>query len=86
MLLHGALPTAEFLWKRSIMDPPICRWCACEVQSALHLLRDCPFTKRVWSQVLELAGIQTFFGNGDVHDWIRSNLSKNCIRNDYGRV
>lgn len=42
--MHGALPTRAFLWKRSIVSNPLCGCCDRVVQTALHVLRDCPIS------------------------------------------
>lgn len=78
MLLHGGLPTIEFLWKRGIMDSPLCRWCERGTQSTLHLLHDCPFAMRVWNSN------QVFFGNANVYDWVHDNLSSTDVSAYFG--
>lgn len=60
-ILHKALPTVEFLWKRHILPQPTCVWCNHATQSIIHLLRDCYFAHAVWLLPLPTDAILEFF-------------------------
>lgn len=77
--LHQALPTASLLWRRRILPSPLCDWCTGAVQTPLHLLRDCSFSRLVWILIIEPEARPSFFGAIDIVAWMSPNL-RTCSR------
>lgn len=65
--LHGALPTAELLWRRGIPDSPSCSVCP------LHVLRDCPGATAIWRKILSVECAK-FVQALNLESWLCSNL------------
>ena len=57
-----------------------CPRCQCEVESILHLLRDCPFSRRVWNQSGGCVNNSNFFSLS-LQDWLFSNATSNLLHN-----
>lgn len=45
---RGILPTKAALHKRKVPMETSCVFCGAEVETSLHILRDCPFARGVW--------------------------------------
>ena len=48
-LLLKKLPTNECLYKWGKSDTPLCTFCNLEVETIIHLLFQCKFSKRIWT-------------------------------------
>jgi hypothetical protein len=74
-LLHKKILTANNLIKRGWTDDTDCRLCGNELETPVHLCKDCPFTKEVWEilkQWLQLTVIQSVNTAGSLHNhWWR---------------
>lgn len=73
-VLHDALPTAHFLWRRRITASPLCQRCSLHDETQLHVLRDCVFTRRIWLLILDTRCFGSFLADNDITSWISSNL------------
>jgi len=49
-LCNDILPTKEKLWKRRIVENPLCPCCGVEVESSIHAVWLCVAAKSVWSE------------------------------------
>lgn len=52
LCLHGALSTNSFLYTRTLLGSPPCNWCSQSPQTAVHLFRDCPNSRRFWKLIV----------------------------------
>lgn len=69
IVLYGALPTTELLWKRDIIVSLLCQRYKQRIKSSLHILRDCPSTKMVWRHVFSSEEWATFIRSNEVLNW-----------------
>nr|WMB96745.1 hypothetical protein [Solanum melongena] len=70
-LVHGVIPTAEFLHHRHMTSQVLCFRCTQQVETSLHALRDCHRAKQTWLSLdPHLSG--NFFSR-DLQTWIFSN-------------
>lgn len=53
--------------------PPSCKFYENEIETTLHVLRDCPLAKVVWSNILNVQLRDRFFVE-DLESWIGLNL------------
>jgi hypothetical protein len=51
LLLHTKILTTNNLDKRGWSNDPLCKLCACELETPTHLCKDCMLTKKVWEQI-----------------------------------
>lgn len=75
LLHHGRLPTADHLWRRTIIPSPLCSLCGEQSETALHALRDCPRVCRVWRLLLFDSDCIAFWRPSRVDEWVNLNLS-----------
>lgn len=61
--MYLRLKTKELLWRRRVLDSPICDLCGMGVESTLHAVRDCIFPKVIWTRLLSAARNLTFWGS-----------------------
>lgn len=85
MMLHGGLPTAQFLRKRKMLTSPLCTWCQQNEQSAIHLLRDCFLARRTWQLILQPTEWEFFFAPQEVKVLIKCNIQRNSINSFVGK-
>ncbi|MBA0644453.1 hypothetical protein Goklo_028609, partial [Gossypium klotzschianum] len=45
-------------------------------EDILHTIRDCPTTNNIWTQIIPVDKLNSFF-SGDLHDWAIANLQNN---------
>jgi len=79
MLYHGRLLTNLRKHKMGIGNP-MCRFCHDEIESEIHVLRDCPKATALWLCVVDIAARTSFF-EGDLSHWIKFNLFTNVYWN-----
>ncbi|KAL9411912.1 hypothetical protein AB3S75_045503 [Citrus x aurantiifolia] len=46
---HDLLPTAENLWKKKVLQEPMCQSCCCHVETVSHALVECNMARKIWS-------------------------------------
>ena len=78
--MHFSLGVNQCLLDRGLMVEAYYPWCQCEVESILHLLRDCPFSIRVWNQLGGYVNNSNFFSLS-LQDWLFSNATSNLHHN-----
>ena len=59
--MHLSLGVNQCLVARGVSMDACCPRCHCEVESILHLLRDCPLSKNVWHQLGRQVNSSNFF-------------------------
>jgi hypothetical protein len=85
-LLHKRILTADNLQKRGWPCNPICCLCNSAPETILHLCKDCPFSREVWSKVLSWANLTFLSGihsATSLYDWwtdLRSLCSRQSRR------
>ena len=52
-ILHRALTTNDYLYKRKVIDSDRCTFCKTEKETISHLLWDCTYTETFWKHVSE---------------------------------
>lgn len=50
--MHRILPTSKYLSMCNLVDSPICKFCAREIETITHLLWHCEVVKRFWGELL----------------------------------
>ena len=50
-ILHRILPTQKLLHNMGLVASPICDFCENEVETILHLMWECPFTRLFWNRL-----------------------------------
>ncbi|WVZ68943.1 LOW QUALITY PROTEIN: hypothetical protein U9M48_017814 [Paspalum notatum var. saurae] len=71
-LLHKKILTADNLQKRGWNNDPVCKLCKQEPETITHLVKDCIFTKSVWSQIslwLNLSSLPRLDQFSSVYSW-----------------
>lgn len=82
--LKGPLRASLTLWKRGVIPSPTCHGCQYQLQSSLHLLRDCPKSSQVWRTLLSIAEWDAFTRHNRIQDWILCNLYSTSFRSSFG--
>ncbi|KAL4394826.1 hypothetical protein AHAS_Ahas02G0190800 [Arachis hypogaea] len=78
-LSHNRLLTAKR--RARIMGTlPFCHLCPQVEETALHVLRDCPSTARIWSNALQPNALSVFF-TAQLETWIDFNLNYDLGQN-----
>nr|WMB96903.1 reverse transcriptase [Solanum melongena]WMB97093.1 reverse transcriptase [Solanum aethiopicum] len=67
-LAQNSLPTASLLHNRGLVLLPTCFRCSSDIESALHALRDCPKSKKLWSHFQATSHCSNFFSL-DLQSW-----------------
>lgn len=70
---------AVFLWRRHIIDSPLCDYCGKENQSDVHILRDCKVIYWMWKAILPLDCCDTFFVQNDFTAWVEQSLTTGTV-------
>lgn len=73
LLMHDRVLCNVNRMKRYLTDDPRCQRCNGQEETLLHLLRDCPAARSIWSAVGGTARYNSFF-QGDLQQWITRNL------------
>ncbi|KAL1091080.1 hypothetical protein V6Z11_D07G133500 [Gossypium hirsutum] len=68
--------TNEERVRRGIGQDPSCSFCHNELKDILHVFRDCPTTKEVWSQVVPNSKQGNFYFKNLI-EWLENNLNDN---------
>ena len=83
LLGHDRLLTKENCLKRRLVRTATCPRCTQSVESALHMLRDCPASRQIWSHWSHGSHFDHFC-NLPLQEWLKYNLSRNNVCADYG--
>ena len=78
--MHRSLRVNQCLLERGLPMDACCPWCHYEVESILHVLRDCPFSTSVWIQLGGRVSNSNFFSLS-LRDWLFSNATSNLLHN-----
>lgn len=73
LVVHGRLPTNEYRVKIGIEGVEDCNICLLAIDSLDHLLRTCPKSQQVWSNIIPLSKMNWFM-NAPFKEWINDNL------------
>ncbi|QHO15365.1 Putative ribonuclease H protein [Arachis hypogaea] len=73
MVVHKKILTAKRR-ARMFQKNPSCHKCDSVKESVLHVLRDCPWTSRVWTKLIHPSDIYLFF-KAPFDSWIRWNMT-----------
>lgn len=76
LIMHGRLPTQDWLVKFHLLTNNLCVLCKISPESHDHLFASCPFTRRVLGCILRATGVR-FVGNS-LTDWVRFFNSSNA--------
>lgn len=58
----------------------ICPTCLTHVETAIHLFRDCSFSREVWGFCFALGSPPNVFFVQDLKEWLQQNCTaKNCL-------
>lgn len=64
-------------------DEGHCVRCGNLLETILHTIRECGFSKAIWKAIL-LNSISSNFFSSDLHDWISQNLESESISTKFG--
>ncbi|RYR17534.1 hypothetical protein Ahy_B03g062245 [Arachis hypogaea] len=82
LVTHNAIFTNSERRRRHLTNDDSCPRCQCQEESAIHVLRDCPYAKSIWQRLNPPNGTNFFF-NTDLNEWLFQNLmannSWNCL-------
>lgn len=81
-LAHKALVTNQFRFRRGLAGSGDCLLCGREVESELHLFRDCWLAAQVWCFLTYDRMPQKFYVE-DLHTWLRINLKDGSLIRGY---
>lgn len=71
---HDSLPTLQTLYKRGIVQSPVCSRCGAGVEeSVIHCIRDCNVPRQMWQNLG--FGNSTFFQHDGFLEWQQNALS-----------
>ncbi|CAN1848775.1 Putative ribonuclease H protein At1g65750 [Linum perenne] len=70
---HNRLLTNGERKRRHLADDDLCNHCKSAPEDALHVLRECPFARKLWISILPPDHLPTFF-TGNLHDWLLREL------------
>ncbi|PNY14401.1 ribonuclease H [Trifolium pratense] len=68
---HDAVPTLSVLHHRNIVSSPICSRCGELIETFLHCIRDCRYSRSIWFHIGLTSS--SFHGISSVHDWLKHN-------------
>ena len=71
LVLHNRLKTRAELGSRHLHIDPSCERCGAGLESTIHVLRDCPYSRAIWLRFLR--------GNNQ-HHFFETNLQTGCQR------
>ena len=69
LAFHGAIPTNDLRFRRSMCNSPICTCCNKQEESIVHCLRDCEKAKKMQDLLRE--GLHESFQGMDARQWLR---------------
>ncbi|CAJ2650297.1 unnamed protein product [Trifolium pratense] len=78
MILHNRLLTNSLKNKMGLSHA-MCEYCGDKEETTLHVMRDCPKAREVWTYVVPLS-LRGIFFMGDLQHWIGFNLNSNSQR------
>ena len=78
--MHLSLGVNQCLVDRGLLMEACCPRCHGEVESIMHMLRDCPFSRTVWNHLGGCVNNSIFFSMS-IHDWLFSNATSKIQHN-----
>ncbi|XVF12326.1 hypothetical protein REPUB_Repub08aG0106800 [Reevesia pubescens] len=78
LVCHNRLLTKEACFTRHIVNSSLCPRCHGAAEDLLHLLRDCSFSKRIWSRWFHGVHLDHFCSLS-LKDWILYNLRRSNV-------
>ena len=75
LLCHDRLKTGYELAGRHLDIDPLCGRCHAQVESSLHAIRDCVYSKGVWRKLVPVARQHGFFSH-PLREWLMLNLRR----------
>ena len=75
LLCHDRLKTGYELAKRHLDIDPLCGRCHADVESFLHAIRDCAYSRGVWRKLVPMLRQHDFFSY-PLRQWIMTNLRR----------
>lgn len=69
LLLHGVIQVNSHRFRCHLANSPACPRCSHHLEDGLHCLRDCPYSREVWSRLNALNWSR--FAADNVKDWVR---------------
>ncbi|CAJ2653650.1 unnamed protein product [Trifolium pratense] len=72
LLKHGRMLT-HYRMSKMNLGLPFCTFCEDEIETELHVLRDCSKSMQVWLNIVHDSSREVFF-NADFQQWINMNL------------
>lgn len=76
--LWQSIPTKEVFASCGFMGNVTCQLCNDEMESIIHLLRDCPYAKAFWERSRASNFVQNFFSL-DLPSWLKINAGNKSI-------
>jgi len=77
-IVRGAILTNVERMRRGLTFDPTCPICNVDIESSLHIFRDCQFVMKLWQQLLGCKNLNSFI-QGNIVEWIETNvLDKLC--------
>ncbi|KAH9771139.1 putative ribonuclease H protein [Citrus sinensis] len=73
LVLHNRLKTRAELASRHLHIDPSCERCGAGLESTIHVLRDCPYSRAIWLRFLR-GNNQHHFFETNFADWMSENL------------
>ena len=69
--LKDSLPSKLKLWKRKVVQDPICEFCAAQIEDLVHALWDCPSIQSAWAHEEWLSPIRDHRAMEFIDLWTR---------------
>ncbi|CAA0835161.1 Polynucleotidyl transferase- ribonuclease H-like superfamily protein, partial [Striga hermonthica] len=73
LVFRERILTNSLRFRRGMGDSELCPLCRCEVETTLHVLRDCPHATSLWS-LLVVSQQWSLFMNSSLREWLSINL------------
>ncbi|XVE98252.1 hypothetical protein REPUB_Repub03eG0089700 [Reevesia pubescens] len=79
LVAHNKLLTKEECFRRRMVTSPTCSRCGLDVESALHVSRDCSFSQGVWKKWLHGYRLDVF-NSLSLTEWLQQNLKNHSFQ------
>ncbi|KAK4257313.1 hypothetical protein QN277_006916 [Acacia crassicarpa] len=81
LAFQNKLPTNEWRSKWS-SSSALCSYCNSQVESLIHILRDCSFARNMWVSLVNPCAYSSFF-SAQLRDWFHLNLKNEIGQTDH---